>query len=267
VEGHPHPPNPKPSRCPYLAVVARPHRRSRNLNHAPLSAAVSSCRLRRGDHALRRDRRSTTSSRMNARRGSWMLPRPTQSLSQCSAWIARGFGELRPLGVLSLETADATYATWPKLSGARCSALYRASSLRRATRVAPAEDFAQCFAEQEPHAETSLRRTMSPTRDCRLVHQCFLYCSFTASGATGAPATGRQPQRRGRRATGTREGGPVARTTRSVRYEALRTKNNNTNRLFNIQHPTSINLPFRSHIPPTPPLALPANHHNHPSGA
>jgi hypothetical protein len=72
----------------------------------------------------------------------------------------------------------------------------------------------------------------------------FFTAVFTASGATGAPATtDGQPQRRGRRATGAGEGGPVARTTRSVRYGAQGTKQTTTD------HPTSINLPSRSHTP------------------
>src|SRR5579872_1077921 len=57
----------------------------------------------------------------------------------------------------------------------------------------------------------------------------------------GASDTDGQPQRRGRRATGTREGGPVARTTRSVRDGAQGTKTNIPD------NPTSINLPSRSH--------------------
>jgi hypothetical protein len=106
----------------------------------------------------------------------------------------------------------------------------------------------QSFAEQESHANMSPRQRISLAM--RLSPSCptvFLTAVFYGFGRNwGASDTDGQPQRRGRQATGAREGGPVALSTRSVRYGAQGTK---TTTSTPTHHPTSTtSLPG-----PTPP--------------
>lgn len=125
-----------------------------------------------------------------------------------------------------------------KLSGARCSACIDASSLRHATRVVPTEDFAQCFASTRASRRDESSANDEPYWRLSPLHTSVFFIAVLRFWAQ----LGRQ--RHGRTATASRSSshgyprGPMARTTRSVRYEASRTKQH-INRLFNIQYPVS----------------------------
>jgi len=142
-----------------------------------------------------------------------------------------------------------------------CPARIDASTSRRVTRVAPRRRTSLstlrrtgASRNQEPSADDEPRY-----RDSRRRIQLFSLLQFLRLQAQlGASDNGRTATASRSSGHGCPRGG-----TRGPNYP-IRPLWSAGNKQTTTDHPTSINLPSRSHTPPSPPLALPANHHQPP---